>query len=169
MSILQRPGNPQGYGFVLTDTIPTNAFCVWDPTATATSNGAAFTGGAMRPLNPAIASSGAFFLGVTQGQYPLSSPIDNGNPLEPLQAIIVQREGIFSFKTTNSETYVHGTKVYAAAAGDNLTVTTVSSANTLVGYVNLPDGSVITGAAGQLVPIELNADTTKGSNAILSA
>ena len=83
--------------------------------------------------------------------------------------ILVQREGIFAFKTTNAETYVHGTKVYAALGGDNLTVTTSSSGSAvLVGFVDLPQGDTVTGAAGQLIEIELSGNTTLGSNSILS-
>ncbi len=52
------------------------SFAVWDPTATADSTGQTVAGGAARPIGN-IGASGAFFLGVFQGQNPLSSPIDN--------------------------------------------------------------------------------------------
>lgn len=167
MGQLQRPGNPQAYGYPAADVIVNGSFAVWDPTATA--KGAAGAYGAARPLSAGIGSSGAFFLGVWQGQQPPSSNIDNNNPLEPFLQVLVQRAGLFSFKTTNAETYVHATPVYARAAGDDLTVTTDSSGNTLVGYVNLPDGSQVTGATGVTIQIELNQNITKQTNALLSA
>ena len=166
MGQFKRPGDPQAYGFVSTDTNVNGGLMVWDPTATAT--GAAGAYGAARPLPAGIGSSGAFFLGVAQFQYPLSSPIDNNNPQALTYRGAVRRSGIFPMKTTASETYVHGTALYATAGGDGLTVTTVSSGNTLVGYANVPDGSQVVGATGVTVDLELSQNLTYSSNSILS-
>ena len=167
MGQYSKPGNPQAYAFKTGDTIVNGAFAVWDPTATAVGQTVAH--GAVRPLSAGIGSSGAFLLGVFNDSNPTTSNLDNGNPQYPYQKVLVDRAGIFPFKSTNSETYVHGTAVYAAAAGDNLTITTSSSSNTLVGYVNLPDGSSVTGAAGVNVNVEFNANTTYETNSLLSA
>ena len=163
-----KAGNPQAYGVVKTDTITNGALAVFDPTATATAAGQTVAGGAARPIS-AIGSSGAFLLGVFQGQYPSSSNIDNSNPQAPLGLVLVQRAGIFPFLTTPSETYVHGTAVYAVTGGGGLTITTSGGGNTLVGYVNQPDGSTVTGAAGVSVQVEINNNTTYSTNALRSA
>lgn len=162
-----KAGNPEAYAWKTGDTILNGTLAVWDPTATAVNQSIA--GGAARPLSVGIGSSGAYLLGVFEGQQPASSNIDNSNPQSPFTKILVRRAGIFPFKTTTSETYVHGTAVYAAAAGDNLTITTVSGGNTLIGYVNQPDGSTVTGASGVSVNVELNNNLTYTSNSILSA
>ena len=167
MGQFTKPGNPQAYAFKSGDTIVNGGFAVWDPTATAVGQTVAH--GAVRPLSAGIGSSGAYLLGVFNDSNPATSNIDNGNPQYPFQKVLVDRAGIFPFKTTASETYTHGTAVYAAAAGDNLTITTSSSSNTLVGYVNLPDGSSVTGATGVTVPVEFNANTTYVTTALLSA
>ena len=171
MGQLKKPGNPQAYGYVAADTILNGAFACWDPTATAyTQTGA---NGAARPLHAGIGSSGAFFLGVFQATQPIASGIDNAAPLAPPTRLTVQREGIFPFLTTPSETYVHGTVVYAPNAGDangqDFFITTVSSGNTKIGYINLPGGESVTGAAGLTIDVELTPDTTKQSAGILSA
>lgn len=65
---------------------------------------------------------------------------------------LVAVSGIFSFKTTASETYNDGTALYIGA--DAQTVTTVSTTNTLVGYAKLrPGGSAVTGAAGVSIDV----------------
>lgn len=167
MGQFSKAGNPQGYAYKTGDTITNGQLAVWDPTVTGSQASGAY--GAARPLPSGIGSSGAWFLGVFQDTQPISSNLDNNNPLSPQPKVLVQREGIFPFKTTNSETYVHGTAVYATAGGDGLTITTVSGGNTLVGFANLPDGSQVTGAAGVLLQVELTGNITLGSNAILSA
>ena len=169
MGQFSKAGNPQGYGYVLTDTIKNGQLAVFDPTATATSVPAAGAYGAARPLPAGGGSAGMWFLGVFQDTLPISSNIDNNAPESPQPFATVQREGIFPFKTTASETYVHGTEAYASTGGDGLTITNVSSGNIAVGFVNLRDGSQVTGAAGVSVMVELTNNTTLGSNSILSA
>lgn len=167
MGQFKKPGNPQAYAFKTGDTILNGQAAVWDPTATAA--GQTVAGGAVRPLPAGIGSSGAFFLGIFEGQNPPSSPIDNNNPQPPVTKILVRRAGVFPMKTTASETYVHGTAVYMTSGGDGQTITTVSGGNTLVGYINQPDGSTITGAAGVLIDVEINPNTTLGTTSLLSA
>lgn len=167
MGQLSKPGNPQAYGYVAADTILNGAFACWDPTVAA--YGQTLVGGAARPLHVGIGNAGAYLLGVFQDQQPIASGIDNAAPLAPATRLTVQREGVFPFNTTPSETYVHGTKVYAANAGDDFTITTVSGGGTLVGFINLPGGETVTGAAGLQIMVELAQNTTLQSNAILSA
>ncbi len=169
MGQIIKAGDPSAYGFVLTDTITNGELAVWDPTATATSSGQTAANGAARPLSAGIGDNGAYFIGVFEGQAPIASNIDNANPQSPVPKILVRRTGIFPFKTTASQTYTHGTAVYAAASGDNLTITTTSSSNTLVGYVYLPDGASVTGNTGVTVNVEITNNTTYTSNSLLNA
>ena len=166
MGQITKAGNPQAYGYISTDVIPNGAFACWDPTAQATGQSAA--GGAARPIS-AIGSSGAWFLGVFQGQVPIASNIDNSAPQALSYKILVQRAGIFPFLTTAGETYVHGTPLYAVTGGGGLTVTNSGSGNTAVGFANLPDGSTLTGATGVTVPVEIINNGTYSTNALLSA
>lgn len=150
-----KAGNPQSYRF--------------DPAVTF-ANGC-FVKSAAAPLviaPMAAAADFATFMGVAEFQNPQSSPIDNtvaGNVSGQRYMGLVRREGIFPFLTTASEVYTHGLAIKMGAT--NLTIALDGGANQIIGYVNLPDGSTVTGATGVTVPIEIKSNF--GSPTILSA
>lgn len=153
MGQFSKAGNPQAYLFDPTDTIPAGALVRWNTVT-----------GKVTTL--AASANFAAFIGVSEFQVPQSSPIDNtaaGNVSGNTNMGLVRREGIFPFKTTAAQTYVHGDSVKRGA--DDLTVSV--SGTEVIGYVNLPNGSTITGAAGVTVPIEIKSNF--GSPTILSA
>jgi hypothetical protein len=93
----------------------------------------------------------ASFIGVAEGQIPLASNVDNAQGLE--KNILVREDDVFGFNTTNSESYTHG--VALKMGTDAQTVMLDGGASRVIGYVFLPDGTTVTGAAGVKVPVRL--------------
>lgn len=89
-------------------------------------------------------------MGIALGPSAVSSSLDNSSaPAVP--GIMVGWNVVANMKTTASETYVYGTKVYLGA--DAQTITTVVGTN-LIGTVILPvTQSSVTGASGVRVPV----------------
>lgn len=154
MGQIKKPGNPQSY--------------VYDP-AIAIANGSLVRWDTVTKKQAPLAASANFasFIGVAEFQNPQSSPIDNsgGNVSGLTYMGLVRRAGIFPFKTTAAENYVHGDAVKRGA--DDLTIALDGGAAEIIGYVNLPDGSTVVGAAGVNVDIEIKSNF--GSPVILSA
>ena len=138
MGSFKRPSAPTTCKVTSTDVIANGDLLKWDTG----------TGTAKRLVNEADYAS---FIGVAEGQIPIASNIDNVTGLE--NSILVREDGVFLFKTTSGETYVHGIAVTMGA--DNQTVSLDGSSH-IIGYVFLPDGSTIVGtAARELVPVRL--------------
>lgn len=155
MGQILKAGNPQAYKFDPTDTIANGALVRWNIAT-------------KQVTNLAASANFAAFIGVAEFQQPLSSPIDNtvaGNVSGLLNMGLVRREGVFPFKTTVGESYVHGDALKRGA--NDLTVALDGGAAEVIGFVNLPDGSIILGAVGVTVPIEIKSNF--GSPTILSA
>jgi len=155
MGQFSKAGNPQAYVFDPTDTIAAGALVRWNT-------------GTKKVTGLAAAANFAAFIGVSEFQVPQSSPIDNtvaGNVSGQSNMGLVRREGIFPFLTTAAESYVHGDAVKRGAS--DLIIALDGGANQIVGYVNLPDGSTVTGATGVSVPVEIKSNF--GSPTILSA
>jgi len=107
------------------------------------------------PYAKALASGQeALFCGVAQGVAPTpTSNIDNATG--KIDSVNVAHSGVFSFKTTNSESYSHGTAVKCGADAQTVT-TSGASASNCVGYVWRPNESAaLTGAAGVTVDVLL--------------
>jgi hypothetical protein len=117
----------------------------WDPNARVATN--------------ALLASGSIFLGVSDDCNPMAGLGTASNPLT-LGAARIKSSGIFVFKTTSGETYVHRTPVYQGA--DQQTISTVGSTR-MIGRVHLPDGSSVTGAAGTSVNVNVMGDLTNNS------
>ena len=97
----------------------------------------------------AAAANAAAFIGVAEGAVPPSSNIDNSTTL--VTRMTVRQRGTFKLKTTAVETYSHGDAVTLGA--DNQTIAATSDASQVIGYIDLPDGTQVTGAAGVEVPV----------------
>lgn len=154
MGQFKRAGNPQAYVYDPADTIANGSLVRWNT-------------GTAKITNLAAAANFAAFVGVAEFQQPQSSPIDNsgGNVSGTNNMGLVRRAGIFPFKTTVAENYVHGAPVKRGA--DDLTIALDGGANQIIGYVNLPDGSTVVGAVGVQVDIEIKPNF--GSTTLLSA
>lgn len=150
-----KAGNPQAYVFDPTGTISAGSLVRWNT-------------GTKKVEMLAAAANFASFIGIAEFQVPASSPIDNtvaGNVSGQTNMGLVRREGVFPMLTTAAEAYVHGAAVKRGA--NDLTIALDGGAGQVIGYVNLPNGSTVTGAAGVSVPIEINSNF--GSQNILSA
>jgi len=97
----------------------------------------------------AAVGNASSLLGVAEGRIPIASGIDNAPNLE--NQLTVRKKGIFSFKTTAAEVYSHGDAVKRGA--DDQTVSKATVGTDQVGYVDLPDGVDVTGAAGVEVTV----------------
>lgn len=134
----QKPGDPQVYAVDPTDTIEMGDLVRWNT-------------GTAKAARLAAAANAAAFLGVAEGQIPMSSNIDNATGLE--NKIRVKQSGIFLFKTTAGDTYAHGDAVTIGA--DNQTVLKTATAGEIIGYANRPDGVSLVGAAGVRVEVQI--------------
>lgn len=134
----QKPGDPQVYAVDPADTIEMGDLVRWN-TVTA------------KATRLAAAANAAAFLGVAEGQIPVASNIDNAVGLE--NKMRVRQSGIFLFKTTAAESYAHGDAVTIGA--DNQTILKTATAGEIIGYINRPDGTTLTGAAGVRVEVQI--------------
>ncbi|HXI01814.1 MAG TPA: hypothetical protein VNI57_01430 [Candidatus Saccharimonadales bacterium] len=114
-----------------------------------------FDTSAKQYLPMAASTDGAAFAGVAAGDNPMASLNEKRTSIQ------FTRKGVFRFKTTNSETYYHGVAVvndtdaqtvrlYNSGGGD--------SAANIVGYVHLPEGGTVTGAAGTEIEVEIRTN-----------
>ena len=137
--------DPEVYVVASNDTIPVGCLSRWDSgTKTAKLLGAV--------------TNGKTFIGVSQGAYPVTSNIDNVTGLVP--SILIKQTGLFNFKTTPSESYVHALPVVMGADEQTIRLAiiggqTPDSADDYIGYVWLPSGVTITGATGVTCPIKI--------------
>jgi hypothetical protein len=134
----QKPGDPQVYVTDPAGTIEMGDLVKWN------------TGTSMVDRLGAAADAAAF-LGVAEGQIPVASNIDNATGLE--NKIRVRQSGIFLFKTTAAESYVHGDAVTIGA--DNQTILKTATPAEVIGYINLPDGNTVVGAAGLRIEVQI--------------
>ena len=92
-------------------------------------------------------ANAAFFAGIAKD----TSFLNITGTKKYLPQMEVLSGGIFALKTTNAETYNHGTPLYAGA--DAQTITTVAGSN-IVGYAWLrPGQGAVTGAAGVTIDV----------------
>jgi len=89
-------------------------------------------------------------VGVSMDTIPLPSRIDSTDVVDRIR---VRSEGVFSFKTTASETYKHG--LWVEVGADSQTVKLTSTDANKIGKVWLPDGQSVTGAAGTEVQVKI--------------
>ena len=99
----------------------------------------------------ALVANAAAFIGVAEGAVPPTSNIDNSTLL--VTTLTVRKKGTFSFKTSVGDTYANGDSVTIGA--DNQTVLKDATAGHIIGYVDLPLGTTVTGAAGVEVPVRI--------------
>jgi hypothetical protein len=106
-------------------------------------------------VTPVTASSDASkFVGICEGQIPISSNVDNQIGLE--NQVRVNDNGVFLMDTTNGDTLVHGDAVKIGATPQM--VVKDSTDATIVGYVWLPDGTSIVGNPGTRCPIRIRVN-----------
>ncbi len=107
---------------------------IWDP-ALLSGNGGARTPTVQADI--ALANGG--FLGTSRQQSPVASLGDYLNNID------YTKQGAVRLHSTAAETYKMFTPVYWNEAVDVQTVTNVSTARTLIGYIRLPQQSVMQG------------------------
>lgn len=155
MGQILKPGNPQSYFFDPNSVIANGDMVMWNTSSNAVQRLTA-------------ATDYASFIGVAEFQTPPSSPLDTSQVVLGGAGVtdmgLVRRAGIFPMLTTPSETYKHGDAVKWAANGQ---IALDSGANQIIGYINMPGGGTLVGAASVSVEIELYSRF--GSPVLLSA
>ena len=98
------------------------------------------------------------FLGVAGDADPASSNIDT-DAMRVNRKVKVNRQGIFRFKTTPGDTYVHRTPCVVGADEQTVKAFTNEFPMEVICFAHLPDGSTVTGATGVEVEVELRCCT----------
>jgi hypothetical protein len=108
--------------------------------------------GALTPVT--VDTDASKFVGICEGQVPISSNIDNVTGLE--NQVRVNDNGVFLMNTTNGDTLSHGDAVVIGATAQTVVKDTTDAK--IVGYVWLPDGTSITGDPGVRCPIRIRVN-----------
>jgi len=131
-----KPADPAEYKCLVAGPIDTGDIVKWDTTGLKAERQA--TGGATTCI------------GVSMDTIPLPSRIDSSDVVDRIRVV---SEGVFSFKTTATESYKHG--LWVEVGADSQTIKLTSTDANKIGKVWLPDGSTVTGAAGVEVQVKI--------------